>query len=202
MPKRTLSEQAEQIFRQAGGILRTRDALGHHIHPRTLYALRDAGRIEALGRGTYHLVGAPVTEKLDAALVATRSPQAVLCLVSALQWHGLTTQVPREVQIALPPGARAPRGRFPPIRAFRFSGRAYREGVEHHRINGLTIRVYATAKTVADCFKFRNRVGLDVALEALRDGWRGRQFTMDKLWHFAQICRVERVMRPYLESLT
>jgi predicted transcriptional regulator of viral defense system len=197
-----LHGQAEQIFRRAGGILRTRDALAHHIHPRTLYALRDAGRIETVGRGIYHLVGAPVTEKLDAALVAARSPKAVLCLVSALQWHGLTTQVPREVQIALAPGARAPRGTFPPIRAFRFSGRAYSEGVEHHRINGLTIRVYEMAKTVADCFKFRNRLGLDVALEALRDGWRGRRFTMDRLRGFAQVCRMERVMRPYLESLT
>ncbi|MBI4502891.1 MAG: type IV toxin-antitoxin system AbiEi family antitoxin domain-containing protein [Gemmatimonadetes bacterium] len=201
MPKRTPRATAESIFRKAGGILRTRDALARGVHPRTLYDLRDTGRIEALGRGTYHLVDVPVTEKLDAALVAARSPKAVLCLISALEWHGLTTQVPRAVQIALPPGARAPRGRYPAVRAFRFSGRAYREGVERHSVDGLTIKVYGAAKTVADCFKFRNRIGIDVALEALRDGWRGRRFTMDEVWRFARICRVERIMRPYLESL-
>ncbi len=201
MPKRTSQAKAESIFRKAGGILRTRDALARGVHPRTLYALRDAGRIEALGRGTYHLVDVPVSERLDAALVAVRSPKAVLCLVSALEWHGLTTQVPREVQIALPPGPRAPRGRYPAVRAFRFSGRAYSEGVERHPVDGLTIKVYGPAKTVADCFKLRNRVGLDVTLEALRDGWRSRRFTMDEILRFARICRVERVMRPYLESL-
>lgn len=201
MSKNTSQAKAESIFRKAGGILRTRDALIGGVHPRTLYALRDAGRIEALGRGTYHLVDVPVSEKLDAALVATRSPKAVLCLVSALEWHGLTTQVPREVQIALPPGTRAPRGQYPKVRAFRFSGPAYREGIERHNVHGLTIKVYGAAKTVADCFKFRNRIGLDVALEALRDGWRTRRFTMDEILRFARICRVERVMRPYLESL-
>lgn len=201
MPSRSPSVTAEGIFRRAGGILRTRDALARGIHPRTLYALREAGRIEALGRGTYHLVDVPVTEKVDAAIVTARSPKAILCLISALDWHGFTTQVPREVQIALPPGTRAPRGEYPKVRAFRFSGPAYREGIERHNVHGLTIKVYGAAKTVADCFKFRNRIGLDVALEALRDGWRTRRFTMDEILRFARICRVERVMRPYLESL-
>lgn len=201
MPLPGPRQRAEAIFRQAGGILRTRDALARGIHPRTLYALRDTGRLEALGRGLYHLVDAPVTEKLDAALVAARLPKAVLCLVSALDWHELTTQVPREVQIALPAGARLPRPRFPPVRVFWFSPSAYRAGIEPHRADGTTVRVYGVAKTIADCFKFRNRIGLDVALEALREGWRGRRFTVDELWGYARICRVERVMRPYLESL-
>jgi predicted transcriptional regulator of viral defense system len=201
MPPRDPRQRAESIFQQAGGILRTRDALARGIHPRTLYALRDTGRLEGLGRGVYHLVDAPVTEKLDVALVAARLPKAVLCLVSALDWHGLTTQVPREVQIALPVGARAPRTRFPPIRAFWFSPRAFRAGIEQHAADGVMVRVYGVAKTIADCFKFRNRIGLDVALEALREGWRGRRFTMDELWGYARICRVERIMRPYLESL-
>lgn len=194
-------QRAKAIFQQAGGILRTRDALARGIHPRTLYALRDTGRVEALGRGLYHWVDAPVTEKLDVALVAARLPKAVLCLVSALDWHGLTTQVPREVQIALPASARLPRPRFPPVRVFWFSPSAYRAGMEQHTADGIRIRVYGVAKTIADCFKFRNRIGLDVALEALRDGWRHRRFTMDELWGYARICRVERIMRPYLESL-
>ena len=194
--------RAERAFRRARGILRTRDALRLGVHPETLYALRDAGRIEPLGRGVWHLVDVPVSEHVDAAVVALRHPRAVVCLVSALEWHGLTTQVPRAVQIALPPGARAPHVRYPPSRVFRFSGRSYTSGVEQHDVGGLRVRVYGAAKTVADCFKFRNRVGRDVALEGLREGWRARRFTMDQVIRYARICRVERVMRPYLESLT
>lgn len=194
-------EHATRVFQRAGGILRTRDALHHGIHRRTLYALRDAGRLEPLGRGAFVLAGHRVSEQLDLVVVAGRLPRAVVCLVSALEWHGLTTQLPREIQIALPPGHRTPRPGYPPIRAFRFSGRAYSEGVELHTVDAYRVRVYGAAKTVADCFKFRRRIGLDVTLEALRQGWRRRRFTMDDLWRYARICRVERVMRPYLESL-
>ncbi len=194
-------KHAEHVFRQAGGLLRTRDVLRHGVHRRTLYALRDAGRLEPLGRGAFLLAGHRVSERLDVALVAARYPHAVICLVSALEWHGLTTQIPREIQIALPPGDRTPRAAYPPVRAFRFSGRAYTEGVEREEVDGFVVRVYGPAKAIADCFKFRRRIGLDVALEGLREGWRKRRFTMDKLWHYARVCRVDRVMRPYLESL-
>jgi predicted transcriptional regulator of viral defense system len=194
-------QRAERAFRQAGGILRTRDALHHGIHRRALYALRDAGRIEQLARGAFLLAGHPVSERMDLVLVTARYPRAVVCLVSALEWHGLTTQIPRAVQIALPPGSRTPRLRYPPLRAFRFSGQAFSEGVERLEVDGFRVPVYGPAKTVADCFKFRSRVGLDIALEALRAGWRKRRFTMDELWRYARICRVDRVMRPYLESL-
>lgn len=194
-------KRVERAFRQAGGILRTRDALRQGIHRRTLYALRDAGRLEPLGRGMFLLAGHTVSERLDVVVVAGRFPRAVVCLVSALEWHDLTTQLPREIQIALPPGNRTPRPGYPPIRAFRFSGRAYSEGVEHHTVDEYPVRVYSAAKTIADCFKFRRRIGLDVTLEALRQGWRRRRFTMDDLWRYARLCRVEHVMRPYLESL-
>jgi predicted transcriptional regulator of viral defense system len=192
---------AERVFRQAGGILRTRDALRRRIHPRTLYGLRDLDRLTSLGRGVWYLVDAPASEHLDLIAVALRYPRAVICLTSALSWHGLTTQLPTRVHIALPPGFPQPRTRFPPVRAFRFSGRAYTAGVETHALPAATLRVYGVAKTVADCFKFRNYVGLDVALEALREGWRKRRFSMDELWRSARICRVDRVMRPYLEAL-
>src|SRR5260370_15083049 len=132
MPRRDPRQRAESIFHQAGGILRTRDALARGIHPRTLYALRDTGHLEALGRGIYHLVDAPVTEKLDVALVTARLPKGVLCLVSAPAWHGLPTQLPREVQIALPVGRRLPRPRFPPVRVFWFAPRAHHPGLERH----------------------------------------------------------------------
>jgi predicted transcriptional regulator of viral defense system len=201
MAKSTTSARAERVFRHARGILRTREALRLGVHPETLYALRAAGRIEALGRGVWHLVDVPVSEHVDAAIVALRQPRAVVCLASALEWHGLTTQLPGQVQIALPPGARAPRVRYPPSRVFRFSGPSYTAGVERHEVGGLSVRVYCAAKTVADCFKFRNRLGRDIAVEGLREGWRARRFTMDEVIRYARICRVERVMRPYLESL-
>src|SRR5437763_16475368 len=125
-------KQAEHVFRRAGGILRTRDALRQGIHRRTLYALRDAGRLEPLGRGAFLLAGHRVSERLDVALVAARYPHAVICLVSALEWHGLTTQIPREIQIAPPPGGRTPRPGYPPVRALRASGPASTAGAARH----------------------------------------------------------------------
>lgn len=124
-----------------------------------------------------------------------------MCLLSALNFHRLGTQLPHEVWIALDRSARHPSIRYPRLRVVRFSGQALREGVETHRIEGQTVRIYGVAKTIADLFKYRNKIGLDVALEALREGWRARRFTMDELHRYARICRVERVMRPYLEAL-
>jgi predicted transcriptional regulator of viral defense system len=125
-----------------------------------------------------------------------------VCLLSALRFHGLTTQAPFEVWLALDRKARAPRGGSPSLRIVRMSGRALTTGVAEHRVEGVPVRVFNPAKTVADCFKYRNKIGLDVALEALRDAWRQRRVTMDELWRYAQVCRVSTVMRPYLESLT
>jgi predicted transcriptional regulator of viral defense system len=125
----------------------------------------------------------------------------VVCLLTALRFHGLTTQSPHEVWLAIPPRAWAPKVESPKVRLVRFSGPALKEMVEVHRIEGVTVRVYTAAKTVADCFKYRNKVGADVALEALRDSWRSNRATMDELWAAARVCRMTNVMRPYLESL-
>jgi predicted transcriptional regulator of viral defense system len=133
--------------------------------------------------------------------VAKLAPQAVVCLLSALRFHDLTTQSPFDVWIAIDRKAWRPRIDYPPLRVFRFSGAALTEGVETHSIDGVRVRVYSPAKTVADCFKYRNKIGLDVALEALRDTWRSRRATMDDLVRFSRICRVGHVMRPYLDSL-
>jgi len=133
--------------------------------------------------------------------VASRVPQSVICLLSALRFHGLTTQAPFEIWIAVDRRAWRPRIDYPPIRVLRFSGRALTEGIETHTIGGVKVHVYSPAKTVADCFKYRNKFGLDVALEALRDVWRAKRATIDELLRCARICRVEGVMRPYLESL-
>jgi predicted transcriptional regulator of viral defense system len=126
----------------------------------------------------------------------------VVCLLSALQFHGLTTQSPFEVWVAIANKARAPKMEYPPLRIVRFSGAALTEGVEKHRVDGVTVRVTSVAKTVADCFKYRNKIGLDVALEALREAWNAKRVSIDDLWHYAQVCRVANVMRPYLEALT
>jgi predicted transcriptional regulator of viral defense system len=201
MPARHPFKNAELRFSRAGGILRTRDAIRLGVHPKTLYRLEELGRIEPVGRGVWRLTSFPVSEHIDLITVSLRYPRSVVCLVSALAWHDLTTQIPREVQIALPPNTKRPRADFPPVRVFRFSRGTFVVGIETRRIGSARIRVYGAAKTVADCFKFRNRIGLDIALEGLREGWRKKTFTIDELWRYARICRVERAIRPYIESL-
>jgi predicted transcriptional regulator of viral defense system len=194
-------QHAERLFRQHRGVLRTSRALALGIHPRTLYRLRDSGRLVLVSRGVYRLADLPEPSQPDLVVIATRVPQAVVCLISALAFHGITTQVPHEVHIALPRGQRSPRLGHPPIRVFRFTGRAFSEGVETHAIEGVPVRVYGPEKTVADCFKFRNRIGLDVAVEALRLSRERKRASVRTLLHYARICRVERIMQPYLEAL-
>lgn len=193
-------QHAEALFRRHRGLLRTSHALRLGIHPRVLYRLRDSGRLVHVTRGVYRLADLPEPSQPDLLVVASRVPLAVVCLISALSFHGITTQVPHEVQIALPRRARYPRLDHPPIRVFRMSGPGYSKGVEPHTIDGVQVRVFGAAKTVADCFKFRNKIGLDVALEALRDYRRNYRGGMDELWHCAKACRVGQVMRPYLEA--
>ncbi len=193
--------QAIDLFRAHDGLLRTGEALRLGIPPRTLYRLRDGGTLVRLGRGVYRLAEAEPLSDPDLVVVASRVPRAVVCLVSALAFHELTTQIPRAVDIALPKGAERPRLEHPPLRIFRFSGLAWSEGVEEHRLDGVVLRVYCREKSVADAFKFRRRLGLGVALEALRLVRRGPGFHVDHLLHYARVCRVERVMVPYLEAL-
>ena len=195
-------ERAETLFQKHGGMLRTSRALALGIHPRTLYALRDSGRLVEVARGLYRLADAPALSTPDLVRVATLVPKAVICLTSALAFHEIGTQLPRAVYIALPRTARNPRLPHLPVRVFRFSGPPLTEGIEFHKVDGVEIRVYSVAKTIADCFKYRHKIGLDVALEALRASWRRHRVTMDDLWRYAAICRVKNVMRPYLESLS
>ena len=189
------------VFKRHGSTLRTSEALRLGIHPRTLYALRESGQIRQLSRGLYRLADLPPVSNPDLVIVARRLPQAVICLISALAFHELTTQVPHVVDIALPRGAERPSVDYPPLRAVWFSGLAWSEGIETHTIDGTPVRIYSAAKSVADCFKYRNKIGLDVALEALKRYREGRDFDANALAKYARICRVERVMRPYLEAL-
>ena len=152
-------------------------------------------------RGQYKLPDAKVTENHSLAEACKRVPRGVICLLSALQFHKLTTQAPSEVWLALDRKARAPKNGGQPLRLVRMLGKALTDGVEEQRIEGVAARIYKPAKTVADCFKYRNKIGLDVALDALRDFKQKHRSGMDELWRYAKICRVERVMRPYLEAL-
>ena len=193
--------KAITIFQQQGGTLRTKKALKLGIHPRTLYSMRDSGLVEPLSRGLYTLIDSPLSSDPDLTTVALKIPKAVICLVSALAFHELSTQIPDAVDIAIHHKARPPTLDYPPIRVFWFSGRAFDEGIETHTIDGTPVRVYGPAKSIADIFKYRNRIGLDIALEALKLYRQRRDFNVKELLHYARICRVSQLMRPYLEIL-
>ncbi|MGA1865202.1 MAG: type IV toxin-antitoxin system AbiEi family antitoxin domain-containing protein, partial [bacterium] len=190
-------DRAVTAFKKHDGILRTAQALRAGIHPGTLYAMRDSGVLEIVSRGVYRLADSSPLGNPDLVTVATRVPMGVICLISALSFHDLTTQIPHEVHIALPRGAEEPRLDHPPIKIYRFTGMAFTEGVKTHKLDGVSVRIYSPEKTLADCFKFRNKIGLDVALEALQEAWRAKRVSMDELWQYATLCRVTNVMRPY-----
>lgn len=192
---------AVQLFHRHGGVLRMADALRAGIHRRTLYQLRDAGVIERLSRGLYRLADAPPLGNPDLVTVALRVPKGVVCLISALAFHDLTTQVPHEVSIAIPRDSEPPRIDYPPVRVLRFSPAPFAAGVETHRLDGIPVRVYSREKTLADCFKYRSTIGLDSALEAVRLYRQQGRVNVNRLLEFATVCRVSRVMRPYLEAL-
>jgi predicted transcriptional regulator of viral defense system len=192
--------QALSLFRP-NRVLRAREVAAHGIDRKYLTLLEREGEIERVSRGTYVLADADLTQHQSLAEAAARVPRGVVCLLSALLFHEIGTQNPFEVWMAIEGTSWQPRVEYPPTRFMRFTGAAWRYGVQVHRIGGVPVRVYSPAKTVADCFKYRNKIGLDVALEALRDGWRRRIFTMNELWHAAGACRMRNVMRPYLESL-
>lgn len=192
--------RAVAIFKEGGGILRTAEALRSGIHPATLYAMRDAGILERISRGVYRLGGAPLGNP-DFVTVTSRIPRGVICLISALAFHELTTQIPHEVHVALPHGAEEPRLDHPPLKTYRFSGKAFTEGVEIHKLDGVDVKIYSPEKTLADSFKFRNRIGLDTAVEAIRLYRERRKINVDDLLRYAEICRVKNIMRPYLEAI-
>ena len=195
------SGNARGLFRDHGGTLHTAEALRLGVHPRTLYAMRDSGILEQISRGLFRLAEMPPLGNPDLVTVALKIRKGVICLISALAFHELTTQVPHEVYVAVKQGSEPPRLPYPPVRLFWFSGDAFTEGVQIHKVGGVPLRVYSPEKTVADCFKHRNKIGLEVALEALKTYRRRKSFNVDKLLRCARVCRVEKVMSPYLEAL-
>lgn len=183
----------------ARGVIRPCDLAKKGISPQILYRLCRDGKVVRLTRGLYADRDYEPTEHYTIIEVCSKIPKGVICLISALQFHELTTQLPHEVWIAIDMKARTPRIDVP-ARIMYFSGDAFNRGIEKHKIEGVEVKVYCPAKTVADCFKYRNKIGLDVAMEALRDCLRQKKSTVDEIWKYAKICRVANVIRPYLEA--
>jgi len=192
---------AKNVFKKHGGILRTSEALDEGINRRTLYHMADEGLLTKLERGVYKLVDQGPLSNPDLAVVAKKVPKAVVCLISALDFHEMTTEIPHQVHIALPRTSRDPKLDHPPIKVYRFSGRSLTEGIEKHELDGVEVKVYNPAKTIADCFKFRNKIGLDVAIEALEQGIEQGKATYKDILKYAEICRVKTVIKPYLEAI-
>lgn len=194
-------KKAIAVYRQHGGVLRTAEAIRQGIHPRTIYEMRDSGLIEPISRGLYRLSSLPPLSAPDLASVSLQVPGGVICLISALAFHEITTQVPHEVYIALQHGSTRPKIEHPPVRLFWLSGKAFSEGIETRMIDDIQVRVYSPEKTIADCFKYRNKIGLDVALESLKLYLQLKKKDINKLVYYSRICRVEKVILPYIEAI-
>ncbi len=194
-------QKAKQLIENMGGIIRTSEALRDGIHPRVFYNLRDNGILEQISRGVFRLAERKPLTNVDLVTVASRIPRAIICLVSALAFHKITTQIPHSVSIALELGAQTPQIGYPPLTVHRFSDKSLEAGVEDHIIDGISVHIYNREKTIADCFKFRNKLGMDITLEALKLYMQQRAFDADKLLCYARICRVEKIMKPYLEAM-
>ena len=196
-----VNQKALNTIREMGGTVRTTEAVQYGVHPRTLYQLRDSGDLQTLSRGVYRLSELDEPSEPDLVIIAKRIPRAVICLVSALAYHELTTQVPHTISIALPKGAETPRVTHPPITVHRFSEEALNQGIETHQIDGVAVHVYCPEKTLADCFKFRNKLGMDIVLEGLKLYRSRKRVNVEQLMAYARVCRVEKIMRPYLEAI-
>jgi predicted transcriptional regulator of viral defense system len=198
------TEAASRVLRlaRAQSVLRARDVVNQGVHTSTLTRLTRSGVLEKVGPGRYRLAKEqPRTEHHDLVVAASAVPRSVICLLSALRFHNIGTQLPHEVWIAVPRGTRVPRLMAPPLRVVNISSAVFDLGIEDHRIERQVVRVYSLTRTVADCFRFRNQIGLDVALEALTDAWRSKRLNADELNRIARRLRVHRVMQPYLETV-
>lgn len=197
----TSKQKAIKLFKKNQGLLRTAEAMRLGIHPRTLYQMRDEGLLEQLGKGVYRLIEVPDFSEPDLVLVSKRIPQAIICLISALAYHEITTQIPHFVYIAIPTKARQSRLNYPPIRYFHYSEKVYTAGVETILIGGYPVKIFNIEKTLADCVKFRNKIGMDVVIEALKMYWQRKGTQIDKLYEYAKINRVEKILQPIMETI-
>ena len=192
--------QIIEIIKNNGGTIRMSEALNAGINRYKLYSMVEKGEIERLSRGVYTLSDTPSMSEPDLAIIATRIPKAVICLISALSFHDLTTQIPHKFSIALPTGIKTPKLDYPPFAVYRFNKESFEAGIETHQIDGVSIRVYNPEKTLVDCFKFRNKIGMDIVLEALKLYRERQSIDVQKIMEYAKICRVSKVISPYLEA--
>lgn len=196
-----IENRALALFHEHGGLLRYSDAIKLGIHPRTLYALKEQGLLEQIHKGLYGLTGLPTHTQPDLVTIAKKVPKGVFCLISALFFHRLTTQIPHFVYVAVPKGYKPPKIDYPPTRFYWFSPSMYDAGIETHRLEGVTLRCYSKEKTIVDCFRFRNKIGIDVAIEALKKYWQQGQPNLKLIMQFAKIGRIEKIIKPYIETV-
>ena len=201
MKKKSKLELAVDAFKKAGGILTMSEAIKLGIHRRELYSLRDSGELEVVSRGLYRLVNMPDPSLPDFIPVAKKIPHGVICLISALAFHEITTQIPHFVYVALPGHAHKPSISHPPMRYFWYSQKLLSTGVHEHTIDGCTVMIFDVEKTLVDCVKFRNKIGMDVVLEALKMYWHSRKANLEKLFEYAKLFRVEKILKPIMETI-
>lgn len=194
-------QKAVTLFKKNQGLLRTAEAMRLGVHPRIIYQLRDEGLLEQLAKGVYKLVEVPDFPEPDLVLVSKKIPRAVICLISALAYHEITTQIPHFVYIAIPTKSRQSRLDYPPIRYFHYSEKVYNAGVETKLIGGYPVKIYNIEKTLADCIKFRNKIGMDVVIEALKMYWQRKGTQINKLYEYAKLNRVEKILQPIMETI-
>jgi predicted transcriptional regulator of viral defense system len=194
-------QKAIKFFKENQGLLRTAEAMRLGIHPRTIYQLRDEGLLEQLAKGIYRLIEVPDFSEPDLVLVSKKIPQGIICLISALAYHEITTQIPHFVYVAIPNKARPSRLEYPPLRYFRYSEKVYSSGVETTLIGGYPVKIYNIEKTLADCVKFRNKIGMDIVIEALKLYWQRKGTQIDKLYEYAKINRIEKILQPIMETI-
>lgn len=196
-----IRNQALEIFRIHGGVLKTSEAITAGIHPRILYELRDTGQIETLMKGVYALPGLPGINQPDLVAVTKKAPSGVICLLSALYFHELTVQIPRWVDIAIRSSYHQPKISHPPVHFHWFSDEVFETGIELHDLGGIEVKVYSQEKSIVDCFRLRGKVGVDVAVEALKNYWAQRKTDISLLRQLAETSRVLKIMTPYIESV-
>ena len=196
----TKEKDAVRIIKSNKGIIKANEAIKKHIHPRTLYHLRDKGVLEQVSYGLYKLKQNKVSHP-DFVTVALRNPNGVICLISALAFHNLTTQIPHKVWMAIKRGAHRPKIDYPPVSIHQLSNRSFSSGIDKHTFDKISVKIYNPEKTIVDCFKFRNKIGMNIVLEALAFYRERKTFNPSKLIKYAKICRTENVMKPYIESI-
>ncbi len=188
------------MIKEMGGTIRTKDALNQGIHRRTLYQLRDKGLLTEQSRGVYRLTSEPISNP-DFVTIGTRVPKAVICLISALSIHNITTQIPHQIYIAIAKDSTPPKIDNPPLSVHKFSGEALTAGIEEHQIDGVLVKIYSIEKTLADCFKYRNKIGLDICIEALKLYKARKKINIKDIIKYAKICRIYNIITPHLESI-